>query len=138
MADNDFAQTINNKIFINNFAFRDKKLLAEEYAKKVAEKWFVEGTDYTSIIYHEMGHAVYNIYGLSSTKIDKAITGIQSKKSLLAYVKTNLSEYASKDTGNEIISEVFSSVYSSRSNNNFALKYYAECVKIILKRGGVS
>lgn len=136
MDDDDFAQTINNKIFINNFAFRSRQLLSKEYGRLAAEKWFVSGTDYTSIIYHELGHAVSNVYGLSSMKIAKEVTGL-SNREIIEYVKHNLSEYSSKSlNGSEIISEVFSSVYS-KTNNSFALKFYMECVRIILERGGV-
>ncbi len=135
MQDDDFAMTLGNKVYINNFAFRDKTLLANEYDKLVKEGWFVDGSDYRSVIHHELGHVVANVYGLSSMNIAKEITGL-SHKETLKYVESNLSEYSAKDLkGLEIISEVFSGIYSGTSNN-FALKYYAECVKIILKRGG--
>ena len=49
MADDDFAQTVGNKIFINNFAYRDRKLLEQEYAKLVKEGWFVKSTDYKEL-----------------------------------------------------------------------------------------
>ena len=135
MNDDDFAMTLGDKIYINNFAFRDKTLLAAEYDKLVKERWFVEGSDYRSIIHHELGHVVAKAYGLSPINIAKDMTGL-SHKEILKYVEHNLSEYSAKDLkGLEIISEVFSGIYSGTSNN-FALKYYAECVKIILKRGG--
>ena len=136
MDDDDFAQTIGNKIFINNYAYRDRQILEIEYDKLANEGWFVKGTDYNSIIYHEIGHAVTNVYGLSPMKIAKEVTGLNSNQSVVNFVLNNLSEYSSKDLkGREIISEVFSSVYS-KTNNQFALKYFEECVKIILKRGG--
>ncbi len=136
MDDDDFAQTIGNKIFINNYAYRDRQILEIEYDKLANEGWFVKGTDYNSIIYHEIGHAVTNVYGLSPMKIAKEVTGLNNNQSVVNFVLNNLSEYSSKDLkGREIISEVFSSVYS-KTNNQFALKYFEECVKIILKRGG--
>ena len=112
------------------------QILEIEYDKLANEGWFVKGTDYNSIIYHEIGHAVTNVYGLSPMKIAKEVTGLNSNQSVVNFVLNNLSEYSSKDLkGREIISEVFSSVYS-KTNNQFALKYFEECVKIILKRGG--
>lgn len=135
MADDDFAQTVGNKIFINNFAYRDRKLLEQEYEKLVKDGWFVKGTNYKSIIYHELGHAVTNVYGLSPMKIAKQVTGLESDKSVIDYALKNLSKYSSvNEKGREIIAEVFSSVYS-KTNNQFALKYFDECAKIIAKRG---
>lgn len=135
MNDDDFAQTVGNKIFINNFAYRDRKLLEQEYNKLVKEGWFVKGTNCNSIIYHELGHAVTNVYGLSPMKIAKQITGLKYEDQVIDFVKKNLSEYSGQlINGREIISEVFSSVYS-KTNNQFALKYFDECAKIIAKRG---
>lgn len=133
--DEDLAKTINNKIYINNYAFRDKNILAKEYNEMAKDGWFVKGTDYNSIIYHELGHVVSNVYGLSSKKI--AMSLVPHNVEFIDFIKTNLSEYASKlENGKEIISEIFSSVYS-KQNNDFALKYFAKCVNITLKRGGM-
>ena len=47
---------------------------------------------------------------------------------LLDYITKNLSEYAGYiPTGKEIISEVFSSVYSKKNNNKFALHICRKC-----------
>lgn len=109
--DEDLAKTINNKIYINNYAFRDKNILAKEYNEMAKDGWFVKGTDYNSIIYHELGHVVSNVYGLSSKKI--AMSLVPHNVEFIDFIKTNLSEYASKiENGKEIISEIFSSVYS--------------------------
>ena len=134
MADADFAETKGrNKVYINNYAFRDKKLLSEEYDRLVKEKWFVAETDYRSIIRHELGHVVSYVYKLSPMSIGKGVLGLRPSETL-KYVKTNLSVYSSEqEKGLEIISEVFSSIYSGK-NNDFALKYYNECVRIIKER----
>lgn len=135
MADADFAETKGrNKVYINNYAFRDRKLLAEEYDRLVKEKWFVAETDYRSIIRHELGHVIESVYGLSSKNISKNILNA-STETVLDYVTQNLSEYSgSRDDCKEIISEVFSGIYS-KTDNKFALKFYNECVKIISRRG---
>ena len=68
-------------------------------------------------------------------KIAKQVTGLKSDKSIIDYALKNLSKYSSaNEKGREIIAEVFSSVYS-KTNNEFALKYFKECAKIIEKRG---
>lgn len=135
MDDDDFAQTVGNKIYINNFAYRNRELLEKEYEKLMKDGWFVNETNYNSIIYHELGHAVTNVYGLSPMKIAKSVTDFKYDDIVLKFVKSNLSKYSAKLTnGREIISEVFSSVYS-KTNNQFALNYFSECANIIRKRG---
>lgn len=134
MADADFAETKGrNKVYINNYAFRDKKLLAEDYKIKERENWFVKGTDYRSIIRHELGHVVGKSYFISPMKTAQKVLDMRPKE-VIKYVKNNLSTYsAEQEKGIEIISEVFSAIYSG-ANNDFALKYYKECVKIIRER----
>lgn len=134
MADDDYAETKGrNKVYINNYAFRDKKLLAEDYKIKERENWFVKGTDYRSIIRHELGHVVGKSYFISPMKTAQKVLDMRPKE-VIKYVKNNLSTYsAEQEKGIEIISEVFSAIYSD-ANNDFALKYYKECVKIIRER----
>ena len=134
MEDNDYAMTIGNKIFINNYAFRNMEALAKDYAQQAQSGWFVKGTDYRSIIYHELGHAVANVYQLSPMKIAAEVLGTDKASKILVYVSDNLSKYAgSLHNGLEIISEAFSAVYGG-VNNNFALRFLEECDKIIDKR----
>lgn len=133
----DFAETNGRIININANAFRDITRLAEEYAKQVAVGWFVAGTDYHAIIFHEIGHAVSNCYGIDGMAIAKKITGLTSDAKVLEYCMENLSEYSgSYDDGSEIISECFASVYNSKEKNDFALKFVEECVKIISESRG--
>lgn len=134
MADDDYAETKGrNKVYINNYAFRDKKLLAEDYKKREQDNWFVKGTDYRSIIRHELGHVVGKSYLISPMKTAQKVLDMRPKE-VIKYVKNNLSTYsAEQEKGLEIISEVFSAIYSG-VNNGFALKYYKECVKIIKER----
>lgn len=123
IAPNDFAITRNHIICINANAFRDTKRLAEEYQKLVDSGWFVKGTDYRSIIRHEVGHVVVNKYRLDGLETAKAVTGAKSKAITLHTVKKELSEYAaSYEDGTEIVSEAFSGVYSSTEPNEFALQ----------------
>lgn len=63
--------------------------------KLVESKWFVAGTDYHSIIKHEIGHVVANKYNIDGLVL-----------------------------GKEIISECFAGcVYGSGLLNEFALKF---------------
>lgn len=129
MNSEDFAVTRGHVISINADAYRDTKRLAEEYDRLVREKWFVSGTDYHSIIKHEMGHVVANRYNIDGLEIAERITG-KTGAELITYLRNELSEYsASYPDGREIIAECFSSVFSG-ADNEFALKFVNECAKM--------
>ena len=119
-------------------AFRDITVLKREYAKLVEAKWFVAGTDYHAIIYHEIGHFLAEVYRIDGLGIAKKITGIQSTPALMDYLEENLSGYAASfEDGSEIISECFASVFGSSVENDFALRFVGECDKLIAKKGGL-
>jgi hypothetical protein len=118
---NDFAVTRNHIICINANAFRDTERLAEEYKKLVDDGWFVKGTDYRSIIRHETGHVIENLYKLDGLEAVKSVTGATTTIQAMDIVGRELSEYAF-DVDREIISECFSGAYSSGEKNEFALK----------------
>ena len=120
---NDFAVTRNHMICINADAFRDAQRLSEEYDKLVESGWFVAGTDYRSIIRHEVGHVVSNKYGLNGLDAVKAVANVSSDDAAILMAKERLSDYAAfRSDGTEIISEAFSGAYSSGEKNKFALQ----------------
>ena len=132
----DFAESYpgtKHIIYFNRDAYRSKEALEKEYKKLESEGFFVRGTTYKSIPYHEIGHIIADIFGINSIEIAKQITGLDTEKKVLDHVAENLSIYASKPGGDEIISECFSAVYSG-VNNDFALKFFDECSKIILRK----
>lgn len=132
MDDADFATTRDHIISINANAFRDKDRLAEEYRKEVEKGWFVKGTDYHSIIKHEIGHVVESKYGIDSVSIGMKCLGVKSKTELLSWIEENLSEYsAAYDDGSEIIAECFASAYGSENPIKFSLQFVEECSKIL-------
>lgn len=126
MKDDDFAETtpnITHIVKLNGNAFRDREKLAEEYSKLEQSGWFVKGTDYHSIIRHEMGHLYGDIHKIDSLEVSKNILNLNDNLSVFPLVFENLSEYASSFTdGTEIISEVFSAYYGN-VNNDFANKF---------------
>lgn len=67
----------------------------------------------------------------------REIRGLEYNLDVLNYCVKNLSEYLGVKNGEEIIFELFSSIYSKTLSNKLALKYYTERVKIILKRDGI-
>lgn len=127
--DDDFAVTNGHIIRINANAYRNEDVLKSEYNKLSESNWFVKNTNYSSIIFHEMGHVVDNIYRVNSIALAKEILQVKEKIDVLNYVENNLSQYAAlHENGKEIISEVFSDCYGSTSPCDFSLKFIDKCV----------
>lgn len=132
MSADDFAETYGHIIHINSNAFRDKSKLAEEYDKAVRSKWFVSGTDYHSIIKHEIGHVVADKYKIDGLSVAQKVLGTKNNAEIMEYLFENMSQYSAlHDDGTEIISECFANVFGSKKPLNFALQFLEECDKII-------
>lgn len=128
---NTLAQTTRRKninvLQLNANAYRDAAKLAAEYSKLVGDHWFVNGTDRSSIIRHEIGHMYQTAHKITDQAIMETamrVAGIDDRKALFEYLKENLSEYSSsyKD-GSEIISEVFSDYFSNEKPTEFSQKF---------------
>lgn len=130
----DFAVTYpgtKHLIYFNRDAFRSAEALAEAYMEGGR---FVPGATYKSIPYHEMGHLIADIFDINPLPIAKRISGETTWPGLREYLKKNLSIYsADAADGSEIIAECYSAVFSG-TNNEFALRFVAECDKIIATR----
>ena len=125
----DYAETIKRKIKLNAAAFRNVELLETEYQKDVGDGWFVQGTNYQAIIYHEFGHVVANTYKLDSLKISCEITRLKPKE-ILPYVNGVLSKYAGGFAdGREIIAEVFADM-STNNPSEFSRKFYEKVLEL--------
>ena len=126
----DFAITKNRTITLNANAYRDIKILQEEYKKSVNDGWFVKGTDYHAIIHHEFGHVVAEIYKIDPLKIACEITGLNEIETL-KFIQKNLSKYAgSVKDGSEIIAEVFADM-STDNPSEFSRKFYSKVLEMI-------
>ncbi len=129
MSKKDFAATNGRIISLNKDYYHNIDILQSEYKKLADNGWFVKGTDYRAIIYHESGHVIDEIYKIDSLKIACEITGLESKK-ILEFVKTDLSAYAASDKyGNEIISEVFADIFSGNASK-FSKEFYKKVLEI--------
>lgn len=127
--EDDFATTVDHVIYINSNLFSDLAYLDSEYTLAVEQGKFVKGTNYRSVIRHELGHVVSYKYRINSMDIAKKILDTQSKTKVLDYVRKNLSFYSAEcSDGSEIISESFSAYYGN-TNNEFADKFIKECLK---------
>jgi hypothetical protein len=120
-------------IHLNAKAYRSREVLATEYAKSVAEGWFVAGTNYHHIIYHEFGHILGEYYKIDDVAIAKNVFGLGAKK-LAKHLLKVLSRY-SVYTDGEIISEMISASMKP-DPADFVLNFTVECDKIIHRKRG--
>ena len=140
MPADDFAMTDRfGKIHLNADAFRSQSALEDEYSVLADGGLFVKGTNSSAIICHELGHKFSMIHPeINCRAIAEKIMRRLSpdyKGDLMQYLAENLSDYsAGFEDGSEIISECFAG-YFGGSNNEFALNYIRELVKMIAKGG---
>jgi hypothetical protein len=134
---NDFAEVLPGSphiLRLNADAYRSKAVLAREYAKLADEGWFVKGTDYHHIVYHEFGHMIESVYKIDGMKLAQDVLGFE-RLDTIKYLSVNLSIYSAGD-GNEVISEMFSA--SKKQNSpDFVLIYMRKLDNIITKKGAV-
>ena len=134
-SDNDFATTNHHIISINAKIFNNEDYLKKEYKILSDDRKFVKGTDYRSVIRHEIGHVVANIYGLCPMSIALQVMPEKKKSEIVRYVKLNISLYAADyDDGGEFMSECFSAYYSG-IDISFTKEYIKKCKETIAKEG---
>lgn len=126
----DFATTDRHLISINADVFNDREYLECEYEMLANKGKFVKGTTYRSVIRHELGHVVANIYMFDPMEIAKCILFNTDESEIIRYVKSKVSLYASDfEDGREFISECFSAYYSN-IDNSFAEEYVNKCKEL--------
>ena len=132
----DFATTKHKHIIHLNAGYYSKlEILIRDYNVGVYEKRFVKNTDWHSVIKHEVGHVVANIYKLKPMEIAKSILNMEREIEILEYLTDELSLYSTElEDGTEIISESFSGYYGN-AGNDFADKYVKRCIEIISEGG---
>lgn len=131
----DFAEVLRESphvLRLNRDAVRSKGALESEYAALVEAGRFVKGTGYASIVHHEMGHMVSDVYGIDGAQVMKEVLGT-SRTGALLWCHENLSEYSFELNGEEIISEAFASFYGSNSPSKEIVDFVSRCDNIILE-----
>lgn len=110
-------------IDVNEAAVRNTDALSAEYGKLADSGWFVQGTTYESIIYHELGHRYSSRNRISGMRIARSIIGSKDSDYLSVQLRRRLSQYSAEfKNGQEIVSEVFSAWFS-KTNNEFAEEF---------------
>lgn len=130
LGDDDFAVTNGHIITINGKTLRSKEELDEYYGQSSDEGWFVKGTDYNSVLIHELGHVHWYTHGqYDCLEIAQKILGMDNQQDTLDWIEENLSKYAGGATdGSEIVSEVFSDYFNSKQPTEFS-KAFIEAIQ---------
>lgn len=120
-------------LHLNADAFRNRTALQAEYAKLANDGWFVKGTTYKSIIYHEMGHMVSDVYRIDGVSVMQEVLGVEYEAEVLDWCKNNLSQYSAKLSGEEIIAEAFSAFFGLKNPPQEIVDFVQKCDNIIKK-----
>ena len=127
----DFATTNRHLISINGNIFNNSEYLKCEYQMLAEKGFFVKDTTYRSIVRHEIGHVVANVYNLDPMNVAKEVLKMNDANDLYDFVMNNLSFYAVEyDNGIEFISECFSAYYGG-VDNWFAKEYVNKCKELV-------
>ena len=113
----DFARATKNTIIFNKRVYDDSEFLEKMYQEAVDAHYFVGGTTYRNIPYHEIGHIVF---GKMSKELKSTLENISKEAaneglSVDDYIKKQISTYAKKDTFyySELMPELTSGAYST-------------------------
>ena len=97
-------------------------ILEKKYAEFADIGWFVKGTNYRSITYHEIGHMFSNTHNVDGLRLSQDALGLVKWVDISELLETTLSQYAvSYDNGIEILPEVFASYFCETSSRSEVL-----------------
>ena len=123
------AEAHNGIIWLNKQIFDDTDYLKKYYNYLATHgtgenyTWFVPGTDYRSIILHEIGHRLTSYDTLSYTRLRDAV--MRRSEGIGEFCLNNLSEYAMMHNGKwygELMSEMASALLSTDENRRVLAK----------------
>ena len=119
--------TRDGKIRLNNAHFGNKKEFEKKYADGVEKQWNPAGTDYRSVVTHELGHAIDNYV---SRKID-GLWGVMGNDSTTAAKIWNadIEKMRKKSPDGRATGKMFRenlSGYSSHSPSEYLAEGFAE------------
>lgn len=131
MNDADFSTTDSGHVIkINAGYFSDIDKLEQDYIEQEKKGHFVSNTGWRSVVRHEVGHVVENLYGFDIMEIAFIYANTTNRIELFDYLDENLSVYSTAyEDGREIISESFSGYYS-KVGNIFADSFVIKCIEL--------
>lgn len=121
MSDYDFAETRGKQIILNTKVLRSKAVTELNLGKD----GLFASVDHTSIIRHEYGHVLENVYGINGLDIVKeTLENLGYKIDVINYLRSSISEasvfYTTKGRGrrrvtsyHEVTSEILSKHHSA-------------------------
>ena len=132
MSDGDFATTDSGHwIHLNAEYFMNLDKLKNSYAEGERIGRFVKNTNWRSVVRHETGHVVANIYHIDVIGLTKRTLGITNRLDILARLRKELSIYSAEYYDcREVISECFSGYYS-KAGNALADSFVTMCIEAI-------
>jgi len=116
-------------IHLNVNAYRCREALSSEYANLASEGWFVRGTNYRHIIFHEYGHILSHPYRIDDRVLAESLLNM-TREQADVHLMSILSGYAVSRQKGEIYAEIISASMLE-SPPSFALLFIAEYNKII-------
>lgn len=124
-----------NMVTLNSYFYDNLEKLETSYKKSVESQFHPQGTDYNSIITHELGHALleYIMKRTGKTGADIRANVLKKLKIKQKDVKEHLSEYAMKKPreAHEFFAEAFSEYMTSKSPRPLAAAFGEEINNIL-------
>lgn len=121
----DFAISHKKSIVLNSRIYNDTNFMQKYYSECEAERFFVKGTNYRSVIYHEAGHILCSRNLRLQNELEGYIKekAIESKLSMDEYILKNISQYATKKDFRtekyiELLPEIMSMCYNNGNNKD--------------------
>ena len=85
-------QRNNHILHLSPDAYRSKQILEEKYAEFAEIGWFVKGTDYRSITYHEIGHMFSNTHNIDGLRLSQDALGLEKWVDISELLEMNIKE----------------------------------------------
>lgn len=137
LSSNTYAQntSVRNSVVLNSLFYDDLDKLKESYERTVKSQFHPQGTDYNSIIVHELGHALLEYITKKTGKTGAEIRDKVLKKLKIKQkdVKEHLSEYAmyKPRKAHEFFAEAFAEYMTSKSPRPLAVEFGKEINNIL-------
>lgn len=137
LSSNTYAQntSVRNRVVLNSLFYDDLDKLKESYERTVKSQFHPQGTDYNSIIVHELGHALLEYITKKTGKTGAEIRDKVLKKLKIKQkdVKEHLSEYAmyKPRKAHEFFAEAFAEYMTSKSPRPLAVEFGKEINNIL-------
>lgn len=137
LSSHTYAQntSVKNRVVLNSSFYDDLNKLKESYERTVKSQFHPQGTDYNSIIVHELGHALLEYITKKTGKTGAEIREKVLKKLKIKQkdVKEHLSEYAmyKPRIAHEFFAEAFAEYMTSKNPRPLAAEFGKEIDNIL-------